>query len=51
MLFGNGDGGGGHLIPMIERLKRLSNIQGLAANVKFSNPDAFYDCWKTCIIH
>ncbi|KAJ3407717.1 Glycoside hydrolase, 38 vacuolar alpha mannosidase [Chytridiales sp. JEL 0842] len=42
LLFGNGDGGGGPLKPMIERLKRLKNVEGLPATVKFGSPNDFY---------
>ncbi len=34
LLYGNGDGGGGPLIPMIERLNRMKNVVGLPATVK-----------------
>ena len=42
LLFGNGDGGGGALIPMIERVKRMKSLVGLPATVKFGNPNEFY---------
>jgi alpha-mannosidase len=29
LVYGNGDGGGGPLIPMIERLERMKSLQGL----------------------
>ncbi|TPX37190.1 hypothetical protein SmJEL517_g00997 [Synchytrium microbalum] len=43
MLFGNGDGGGGPLAPMIERTRRLAQIAGLPATVKFSDANEFYE--------
>jgi alpha-mannosidase len=42
LLFGNGDGGGGPLKAMIERLHRLQNVEGLPATVKFASPNDFY---------
>jgi alpha-mannosidase len=41
-LFGNGDGGGGPLIPMLERLTRMSDLEGLP-KVVFDSPDNFFD--------
>ncbi|KAI9105902.1 glycosyl hydrolases family 38 N-terminal domain-containing protein [Phlyctochytrium arcticum] len=43
LLFGNGDGGGGPNIPMLERLTLMQNVAGLPATVKFGNPNDFYD--------
>ncbi|KAJ3087170.1 Glycoside hydrolase, 38 vacuolar alpha mannosidase, partial [Quaeritorhiza haematococci] len=43
LLFGNGDGGGGALAPMIERLRRMQKVVGLPATVKFGEPTEFYD--------
>ncbi|RKO87791.1 galactose mutarotase-like domain-containing protein, partial [Blyttiomyces helicus] len=34
--------GGGPLISMIERLRRMSNVEGLPATVKFGTPSDFY---------
>jgi alpha-mannosidase len=42
LLYGNGDGGGGPLRPMLERIKRFSDISGMPADVKFGNPELFY---------
>jgi alpha-mannosidase len=42
LLYGNGDGGGGPLIPMIERLERMKSLQGLPANVSLQDPTEFY---------
>ncbi|KAJ3193268.1 Alpha-mannosidase 2C1 [Irineochytrium annulatum] len=42
MLYGNGDGGGGPLVPMIERLNRLKRIRGLPATVEFGSPEDFF---------
>ncbi|KAJ3391538.1 Alpha-mannosidase 2C1 [Lobulomyces angularis] len=42
LLFGNGDGGGGPLSSMIERLRRLQSIAGMPAKVKFGEPEEFY---------
>ncbi|KAJ3097372.1 Glycoside hydrolase, 38 vacuolar alpha mannosidase [Phlyctochytrium planicorne] len=42
VLYGNGDGGGGPLIPMIKRLERLQRIEGLPAVVKFESPNDFF---------
>ncbi|KAJ3211981.1 Alpha-mannosidase 2C1 [Entophlyctis luteolus] len=41
-LFGHGDGGGGALPAMLDRLDILSNIEGLPASVQFCDPAAFY---------
>ncbi|KAJ2776811.1 Glycoside hydrolase, 38 vacuolar alpha mannosidase [Coemansia javaensis] len=40
-LFGNGDGGGGPLRPMLERLRRMANTDGLP-RVKQAHPREFY---------
>ncbi|KAJ1729987.1 Glycoside hydrolase, 38 vacuolar alpha mannosidase [Coemansia biformis] len=40
-LFGNGDGGGGPLRSMLERLRRMSNTEGLP-RVKQAHPREFY---------
>ncbi|KAI9203288.1 galactose mutarotase-like domain-containing protein [Polychytrium aggregatum] len=42
LLFGNGDGGGGPLPQMLERLRRMRNIEGLPARVEIGDPTAFY---------
>ncbi|KAJ3000858.1 Alpha-mannosidase 2C1 [Globomyces sp. JEL0801] len=48
LLYGNGDGGGGPLQPMMERIRRVSGVEGLPATVKFGNPEDFYrDLEKT----
>ncbi|KAI9294293.1 hypothetical protein K502DRAFT_317167 [Neoconidiobolus thromboides FSU 785] len=41
-LFGNGDGGGGPLPSMIERMNRLKDVEGLP-KVKMGNALEFYD--------
>ncbi|KAJ3274938.1 Alpha-mannosidase 2C1 [Terramyces sp. JEL0728] len=43
LLYGNGDGGGGPLLPMIERIKRFGNIEGLPSQTKFGDPNKFYE--------
>ncbi|KAJ2089528.1 Glycoside hydrolase, 38 vacuolar alpha mannosidase [Coemansia sp. RSA 986] len=40
-LFGNGDGGGGPLRSMLERLRRMQNVDGLP-QVKQAHPREFY---------
>ncbi|KAJ1968364.1 Glycoside hydrolase, 38 vacuolar alpha mannosidase, partial [Dimargaris verticillata] len=42
LLYGNGDGGGGPLPAMVDRLLRLQNIDGLP-RVKFGDPNEFYE--------
>ncbi|CAG8548946.1 8292_t:CDS:10, partial [Diversispora eburnea] len=42
LLFGNGDGGGGPLASMIERLRRLKDIDGLP-KVEIGSADDFYE--------
>ncbi|KAI9591192.1 galactose mutarotase-like domain-containing protein [Syncephalis fuscata] len=42
LVFGNGDGGGGPLPAMIERLRRLENIEGIP-RVKMGSAEEFYD--------
>ncbi|KAJ2115674.1 Glycoside hydrolase, 38 vacuolar alpha mannosidase [Coemansia sp. RSA 922] len=41
-LFGNGDGGGGPLRDMLERLRRMENLDGLP-KVKQAHPREFYE--------
>lgn len=41
-LFGNGDGGGGPLPSMIERIKRMHDVDGLP-KLKMGSADGFYD--------
>ncbi|KAJ2468107.1 Glycoside hydrolase, 38 vacuolar alpha mannosidase [Coemansia sp. RSA 2322] len=41
-LFGNGDGGGGPLRAMLERLRRMENVDGLP-RVKQAHPREFYE--------
>ncbi|KAJ3175511.1 Alpha-mannosidase 2C1 [Geranomyces variabilis] len=43
LLYGNGDGGGGPLVAMLERLRRMSRVEGLPAVVKMDTPNAFYE--------
>lgn len=38
-----GDGGGGPLRPMFERIKRFGDISDMPADVKFGHPDKFYE--------
>ncbi|ORX61679.1 hypothetical protein DM01DRAFT_1316510 [Hesseltinella vesiculosa] len=42
LVYGNGDGGGGPLAGMIERLRRMRDLDGLA-KVKMSTPVEFYE--------
>jgi alpha-mannosidase len=42
LVYGNGDGGGGPLAGMIERLKRMENVDGLA-KVKMGSANEFYE--------
>ncbi|KAI9329640.1 galactose mutarotase-like domain-containing protein [Obelidium mucronatum] len=42
-LYGNGDGGGGPLAHMIDRLEILSAVEGLPATVKNCDPAVFYE--------
>ncbi|KAJ2159106.1 Glycoside hydrolase, 38 vacuolar alpha mannosidase [Coemansia sp. RSA 552] len=41
-LYGNGDGGGGPLEAMLERLRRVEDVAGLP-RVKHAHPNAFYE--------
>ncbi|XP_013784457.2 alpha-mannosidase 2C1-like [Limulus polyphemus] len=43
MLFGYGDGGGGPTLDMLERQKRLVNVDGVP-RVQLSTPQNFFDC-------
>ncbi|KAJ3111536.1 Glycoside hydrolase, 38 vacuolar alpha mannosidase [Phlyctochytrium bullatum] len=43
LLFGNGDGGGGPLVEMLERLDRLQKIDSLPATVTFGSPNDFFE--------
>ncbi|EGC35112.1 hypothetical protein DICPUDRAFT_55378 [Dictyostelium purpureum] len=42
LVYGHGDGGGGPTIEMIERLKRMSNTDGIP-KVEFSTPERFFE--------
>ncbi|KAI8065635.1 glycosyl hydrolases family 38 N-terminal domain-containing protein [Gongronella butleri] len=42
LVYGNGDGGGGPIAGMIERLRRMRDLDGLA-KVKMSTPSEFYE--------
>jgi alpha-mannosidase len=42
LLYGNGDGGGGPLKPMLERIKRFGNLADMPAKCSFGNPEEFY---------
>ncbi|PVZ96901.1 hypothetical protein BB558_007170, partial [Smittium angustum] len=41
-LYGNGDGGGGPQAEMIERIRRMSNTEGIP-KIKHADPTEFYD--------
>lgn len=41
-MYGNGDGGGGPLVGMLERLKRMENVDGLA-KVRMGGATEFYE--------
>ncbi|PVU85918.1 hypothetical protein BB561_006867 [Smittium simulii] len=41
-LYGLGDGGGGPQEPMIERIRRMSNVDGLP-KIKHTDPTSFYE--------
>lgn len=41
--FGNGDGGGGPLPAMLERLRRLRDVDGLPATMDIGDVEEFYD--------
>jgi alpha-mannosidase len=45
MLYGHGDGGGGPNIEMLERLKRVENIDGIP-KVEPGIPKDFFDTLK-----
>ncbi|KYQ88724.1 alpha-mannosidase [Tieghemostelium lacteum] len=47
MLYGNGDGGGGPTIPMLDRLHMLKDTDGIP-KVKFSSVDEFFDTIEGC---
>ncbi|KAG0188494.1 Glycoside hydrolase, 38 vacuolar alpha mannosidase [Apophysomyces sp. BC1034] len=42
LVYGNGDGGGGPLASMIERLRRMKDVDGLS-KVEMSTPAAFFE--------
>lgn len=42
LLFGNGDGGGGPLSSMLERLDRMKDVNGLP-QVQYGDPSTFFD--------
>ncbi|KAJ3111540.1 Alpha-mannosidase 2C1 [Phlyctochytrium bullatum] len=42
ILYGNGDGGGGPLRPMIERFTRMQTLDGMPATIKFASPVEFF---------
>ena len=41
MLFGNGDGGGGATLAMLQQLQRVQDVEGMPL-VRQSTPDAFF---------
>ena len=43
LLYGNGDGGGGPLRPMMERIRRFQSLEGMGSVVKHEDPEKFYD--------
>ncbi|KAI9362490.1 glycosyl hydrolases family 38 N-terminal domain-containing protein [Zopfochytrium polystomum] len=43
LCYGNGDGGGGPLKAMIERLNRLKSVEGLPAKVRFGSANEFFE--------
>ncbi|KAI8817665.1 glycosyl hydrolases family 38 N-terminal domain-containing protein [Fimicolochytrium jonesii] len=43
LLYGNGDGGGGPLRAMLERLRRVRKLQGFPAVVEHGTPNSFYE--------
>lgn len=42
MVFGNGDGGGGPVPAMLERITRMKDVDGLP-KVEFGDPNAFFE--------
>ncbi|RKP25625.1 galactose mutarotase-like domain-containing protein [Syncephalis pseudoplumigaleata] len=42
LVFGNGDGGGGPLAAMIERLRRMENVEGIP-RVRMGSAEEFYE--------
>ena len=50
LLFGNGDGGGVPLLPMIERLKRMQSLSVssvLPSKIEFGDPNVFFKNLET----
>ncbi|TPX58087.1 hypothetical protein PhCBS80983_g03399 [Powellomyces hirtus] len=43
LAYGNGDGGGGPLIPMLERIRRMSRVGGFPAVINHGTPNSFYE--------
>ncbi|TPX75684.1 hypothetical protein CcCBS67573_g03052 [Chytriomyces confervae] len=43
VIFGNGDGGGGPLAPMLDRLKLIENLEGLPAKITYGTPNDFFE--------
>ncbi|KAJ3007325.1 UNVERIFIED_CONTAM: Glycoside hydrolase, 38 vacuolar alpha mannosidase [Siphonaria sp. JEL0065] len=43
VIYGNGDGGGGPLEPMLDRLSLLENVEGLPGRITFGTPNLYYD--------
>ncbi|KAJ1554061.1 Alpha-mannosidase 2C1, partial [Nowakowskiella sp. JEL0078] len=43
LVYGNGDGGGGPLKAMLERIDRMQNVKGFPASVKHGDPNEFYE--------
>ncbi|KAI9344671.1 alpha-mannosidase, partial [Obelidium mucronatum] len=42
VIFGNGDGGGGPLEPMLDRLALLENVEGLPGRITYGTPNSYY---------
>ncbi|KAJ3088221.1 Alpha-mannosidase 2C1, partial [Physocladia obscura] len=43
IIFGNGDGGGGPLTPMLDRLELLENVEGLPARLTYATPNIYFE--------
>ncbi|KAJ3122321.1 Alpha-mannosidase 2C1 [Nowakowskiella sp. JEL0407] len=47
LVYGNGDGGGGPLKSMLERIERMKNVKGMPATIKHGDPTKFYEELET----
>ncbi|KAI8613848.1 glycosyl hydrolases family 38 N-terminal domain-containing protein [Chytriomyces sp. MP71] len=43
VIYGNGDGGGGPLAHMLDKMKLIENLEGLPAKITYGGPNEFFE--------